>query len=241
VLGGLRRLSSPRRSYLLTSALGLAFAAVAVLVAAGSLAGVDQWSLDHLMPGVTPASRKPSLLGSLVPVFHPEKEHGHVAVAAVNYGIVWIASVGPSVVLVALALLYLWSRDRQRLAFCLGVVFVAVNVVEFVGKALITRPALYAGQGEARLHVLPFDSSFPSGHMMRAVVLIACLAACFPRARPIAFVWLAAVAVMLVVGGWHTPTDVTGGLLIAAWLTLAAFALGTQPKRSHASEETARA
>jgi hypothetical protein len=47
------------------------------------------------MPGLTPESGKPSLLSSLVPIFHPGKEHGHVAVAALTYGVVWAASVVP--------------------------------------------------------------------------------------------------------------------------------------------------
>ncbi len=175
------------------------------------------------MPGLTATSGKPSFLGSLVPIFHPSKEHGHVAVAAANYSIVWIASPIPSTLLVASALLYLSTRGRKRLALWLGTVFIAANAAEFVGKRLITRPPLYAEQAGERIHVRPFDSSFPSGHMIRAVVLAACLVTCFPRTRPIALVWLTAVAVMLVVGGWHTPTDVAGGLLIASWLLISAF------------------
>ena len=115
------------------------------------------------------------------------------------------------------------TGGRKRLALWLGTVFIAANAAEFVGKRLITRPPLYAEQAGERIHVRPFDSSFPSGHMIRAVVLAACLVTCFPRTRPIALVWLTAVAVMLVVGGWHTPTDVAGGLLIASWLLISAF------------------
>ena len=59
--------------------------------------------------------------------------------------------------------------------------------------------------------------------MARAVILAACLVACLPRARPLALVWLVAVAVMLVVGGWHTPSDVAGGLVLATAACLLAF------------------
>jgi membrane-associated phospholipid phosphatase len=201
----------------------LVLAVLATLVAAGSLSGIDQWSADHLMPGLTPGSSKPSLLGSLVPIFHPSKEHGHVAIAALTYGVVWIASVVPSVLLVVAALLFLRSRGRERLACRLGIVFVAVNVFEVVGKALITRPALYSHEAGERIHVLPFDSSFPSGHAIRAVLLVASLAACFPRLRSVGLAWLVAVSVMLVVGGWHTPSDVAGGLLLATGGCLLVF------------------
>jgi membrane-associated phospholipid phosphatase len=223
LVGGLRRPSLDSRSHLLLAGLGFAFTALAILVAIGSLSGVDQWSVEHLMPGLTPGSGKPSLLGSLVPIFHPGKEHGHVAVAALTYGIVWIASVVPSVLLVGAALLYLRSRGRERLACRLGIVFVAVNVFEVVGKALVTRPALYSHEVGARIHVLPFDSSFPSGHAIRAVLLVTCLAACFPRLKSVGLAWLVAVSVMLVVGGWHTPSDVASGLLLATGGCLLAF------------------
>jgi membrane-associated phospholipid phosphatase len=88
-------------------------------------------------------------------------------------------------------------------------------VIEVVGKAAISRPALFAHAGGGLIHVVPFDTSFPSGHETRAVLLVACLAACFPKAAAGRAAWLVAVTVMLVVGGWHTPTDVAGGLLIA--------------------------
>jgi membrane-associated phospholipid phosphatase len=196
---------------------------LAILVAIGWLSGVDQWSVDHLMPGLTPGSAKQSLLHSLFPIFHPGKEHGHVAIAALTYGVVWIASVVPSVLLIAAALLFLRSRGRKRLALRLGIVFVAVNVIEIVGKALITRPALYAHEAGARIHVRPFDSSFPSGHEIRAVLLAACLATCIPKVRLVGVAWLVVVSMLLVVGGWHTPTDVAGGLLIATAGCLLAF------------------
>jgi membrane-associated phospholipid phosphatase len=221
----------------------LAFAILAILVAAGSLSGIDQWSVDHLMPGLTPGSSKPSLLGSLVPIFHPSKEHGHVAIAALTYGVVWIASVVPSVLLVVAALLFLRSRGKKRLAFRIGLVFAAVNVVEILGKELITRPALYVHRAGASVHVRPFDSSFPSGHEIRAVLLVACLATCIPKVRLVGVAWLVVVSMLLVVGGWHTPADVAGGLLTATGGCLLACngILGGRaedrsgPGRSHAS------
>jgi membrane-associated phospholipid phosphatase len=221
----------------------LVLAVLAALVAAGSLSGIDQWSVDHLMPGLTPGSGKQSLFGSLFPIFRSSKEHGHVAIAALTYGVVWIASVIPSVLLVVAALLFLRSRGKKRLAFRIGLVFAAVNVVEILGKELITGPALYAHQAGTSVHVRPFDSSFPSGHEIRAVLLVACLATCIPNVRLVGIAWLVVVSMLLVVGGWHTPTDVAGGLLIATGGCLLAFngiSRGraedrSGPGRSHAS------
>jgi len=88
-----------------------------------------------------------------------------------------------------------------------------------IGKSTITRPALHTRSGRGLIHVVPFDGSFPSGHEIRAVLLVACLVACFPRLRAVGIGWLCAVTVMLVVGGWHTPSDVLGGLLIAVAVT----------------------
>jgi hypothetical protein len=50
---------------------------------------------------------------------------------------------------------------------------------------------------------------------MRAVLLVACLIACFPRLWLLGMAWLTAVSIMLVFGGWHTPSDVAGGFAIA--------------------------
>ncbi|HZC30218.1 MAG TPA: hypothetical protein VE261_01790, partial [Gaiellaceae bacterium] len=80
------------------------------------------------------------------------------------------------------------------------------NVVEELCKLTLTRPALYHGG----IHLVAFDHSYPSGHTIRAVVL----AAAWPPARP----WAVAAIAMLEIGGFHVPTDIAGGLLLAAAL-----------------------
>jgi membrane-associated phospholipid phosphatase len=199
------------------------FVLPAILVGLGSLSRLDQWSVDHLMPGLTGTTTSTSLLNSLFPIFHPSTEHSHVLVSALTYTIVWIASVIPAVMLVWLAILYLHRRERDRLAIGLVAAFVIANLVEVIGKSTLTRPALHVRSGQTLLHVVPFDSSFPSGHEIRAVVLVACVIACFPRLRPIGISWLGAVTIMLVVVGWHTPSDVVGGLLVAVAVTGIAY------------------
>jgi membrane-associated phospholipid phosphatase len=197
------------------AAFGLLFVVLAILVGAGSLSRPDQWSVDHLMPGLTGATRSTSVLDSLFPIFDPGKEHGHLLVSALTYAIVWIASVIPASLLVALAIFSLHRHGKDTLAIGIGTAFVVADLIEIIGKSTITRPALHTRSGRTVVHVVPFDTSFPSGHEIRAVLLVVCLIACFPRLWPVGLGWLSAVTVMLVVGGWHTPSDVLGGLLVA--------------------------
>ncbi len=202
----------------MSAASGLLFVVLAILVGAGSVGPVDQWSVDHLMPGLTGTSTSTSLVDSLFPIFDTGPQHGHVLVSALTYAVVWIASVIPALLLIGLGVLYLHRRGQDRLAIGLGGAFVVANLVEVIGKSTITRPDLHTRSGQAVIHVVPFDASFPSGHELRAVLLVACLLACFPKLWPVGLGWLCAVTVMLVVGGWHTPSDVLGGLLIAVAL-----------------------
>jgi membrane-associated phospholipid phosphatase len=225
------RTDIPRRDERLTGAAGslAAFVVLAALVAAGSLAGVDQWALDRLMPGLGSGAKQPSVLSSAFPIFDAASERGHVALSAVTYATVWVASFVPSLLVVAGVSWWLWSRGRERLALGLGAAFVAVNAVEAIGKAAIVRPALFATADGVRSHIEPFDASFPSGHMSRAVVLAACVAVCAPRLRRAAVAWVVAVAVLLVVGGWHTPSDVAGGLLLGVAAVLVATRRRSDP------------
>jgi membrane-associated phospholipid phosphatase len=210
------------RRFLLASLAASLFVVLAVLVGADVLTRLDQWSVDHLMPGLTSIAGTVHLLDSAFPIFDPSKHHGHEAISAVTYGVVWLASAVPSLVLVAAAMSRLRSRGQGHLALRLGLAFVAVNAVELTGKTMIARHALFATAGGKSIHVRAFDSSFPSGHMSRAIVLAACLIVCFPRARLAAFLWAAVVAMLLVAGGWHTPSDVAGGLALGVTASLVA-------------------
>jgi len=199
------------------------FTALAALVASGALSGADQWSVDHLMPGLGPASSSTSLLNSAFPIFDPDKQRGHEVAAAVTYGIVWIASAIPAMLLVGGAAVILWRRGRRGPAIALLAWFLLANVVEIVGKRAIARPRLFDRVGSDTFPIVPFDHSFASGHEIRAVVLAACLVTVASGLWPLALAWLCAVTIVLVTGGWHTPTDVLGGLLVAVGLGAAAF------------------
>jgi membrane-associated phospholipid phosphatase len=94
-------------------------------------------------------------------------------------------------------------------------------VVELVFRHALTRPALYRDG----MHIVAFDMSWPSGHALRCSLVAAALAAAWPRLRLPLAVWLVAVVVLLELAGFHTPTDIAGGLLLATVAVAAAGAL----------------
>lgn len=195
--------------------LGGLFLLVAIMVDLGLLTWLDQWAIDHVMPALRPRSVPRSVDKTLIPIFHVR--HGmDLPLAAATYGVAWIASALPALALTAVGCVYLDRRGRRGLAIWIAVAFVAVNAIELAAKSLIGRPALYGTDPRGvRVRVLPFESSFPSGHAARAVLLAALLTVCAVRFWPVAAAWLASVLVLLVLGGWHTPSDLLGALLLA--------------------------
>jgi membrane-associated phospholipid phosphatase len=169
--------------------LSAAFAVLAVLVAAGAATGLDRWAIDHEMPGAVFTTNEASLTAAIVPLYHV---HWHDA---------WSVAVNvvtlPASFVVALVLVALRSR---RLAAAL----VAATAVETLCKHVLTRPALHHGA----LHVTGFDDSFPSGHTIRTILVAAAYA------HPLAALWATASIVLLQLAGWHTPTDILGGVVL---------------------------
>jgi membrane-associated phospholipid phosphatase len=180
--------------------LSAAYAALAVAVAAGVFSGLDQWAVDHAMPGGR-FTGKASLFDALVPL------------AGTHWSSAWSVAANvvtvPASFLVAVAIT-LW-RSRP-----LAVLLVAGTAVETVCKHVLTRPDLHHGA----LHVVAFDDSFPSGHTLRAVVVAGAVA------QPWGAAWAVASIVLLQLAGWHTPTDIAGGILLGLLALLGARALG---------------
>jgi membrane-associated phospholipid phosphatase len=177
-----------------------AFAALAGLVAAGAFTGLDQWAIEHVMPGATPSSGEAGIVRALIPLYGTHWDNAYSVAANV---VTLPASFLVSLVLVA------W---RSRL---LAVLLVAGTAVETLCKEVLVRPALHDGS----LHVVSFDSSFPSGHTLRTVIVAAAFS------QPPAATWAVASIVLLQLAGWHTPTDIAGGLLLGALALLGARAL----------------
>lgn len=192
-----------RRSSALLAA---AFAALAGLTAGGVFSGLDQWSVDHAMPGASFTRVSTSLLSDVIPLYH------------VRWHSPWSVAVNlvtlPGSFLLSLVIVAALSRR-------LGLALVACVVVEVICKEALTRPALHDGS----LHIGPFDSSFPSGHALRIVLIVVAVANARPRLAFAATAWAAASVVLLLLGGWHTPTDLIGGVLLGLLGAAAAGAL----------------
>jgi membrane-associated phospholipid phosphatase len=187
-----------------TLPLAVAFATLAFLVGFGALTRFDQWGVDHLMPGARFGEKEPTIIDSLVPLLgaHWDTWLGGVA------NIVTL----PASFLISLAIVA-W---RSRL---LAVALIAAVAVEIVCKELIDRPALYDGA----FHITSFDSSFPSGHTLRTIIVAAAI---WPLLSGWAAAWGVASIALLQVAGWHTPTDVVGGVLLGLLALLGARGAG---------------
>jgi membrane-associated phospholipid phosphatase len=140
------------------------------------------------------------------------------------------------VLLVGALLLVVLRRRGAGAAVAGGLAYVAANLVELLCKEVVSRPPLTL----AAVHVEPFDHSWPSGHALRAAVAAFLVAWLLPRLRPLAAAWLLAAAVLLVVDGWHVPSDVAGGIVLAA-LAAAVPGLTRARGRSLAAVATGRA
>ena len=125
------------------------------------------------------------------------------------------------VLLAAIALL----RGRPRVALGVIALLAVTSVSSQVLKALLAYPRFAGQTGEA--HVTP--AAFPSGHSTAVMTLaIATVMVVPPRMRALAAVvgggLALTVGISVVLRGWHFPSDVAGGFLLATgWgLTLVA-------------------
>ena len=192
-----------RRSGVLPAA---TFAALAGLTAAGAFSGLDQWAVDHAMPGASFSRASTSLVSDVIPLYHVR---WHSPWSVVTNLVVLPASFPLSVVIVA-------ALSRR-----LGLALLACVAVEVICKETLTRPALHDGA----LHIGPFDSSFPSGHALRAVLIAVAVATAWPRFALAATTWATASVVLLLLCGWHTPSDLIGGIVLGLLGAAAAGAL----------------
>jgi membrane-associated phospholipid phosphatase len=193
--------------------LGAAFGVLSWLVVSGRCTRLDQYAIDHLMTRVGTGPAHNSVWSAL----RPYPAGGSVSDIVFN---VWTlpASVVVSGAVLALCCTVLERRGRRRAAGAWIVAWVAVNVIEVAGKDLLRRPDLSTAVNGARVHVAGFDTSFPSGHTARGLVIAFALAAVWPRLAWPAALWAVGDCVALVVGGDHTPSDVVGGILAALFV-----------------------
>jgi len=199
-------------------ALAAGFAAVAVAVAnAGPVDHVDEWAVRHAMPGLSARGRPPSTIASAVPFRHVSL-HGRASIRAAAD--LWTLPASPlvSALLFGLGCLLLLRRGARVAAAVWAAAWLAGNATEALTKHVLERPALYAVDRGARVHVRGFDHSYPSGHALRSVLLAGLVAVLWRRFGPAAAVWAAAAIPLLLVAGFHTPSDLIGGVLLAGLL-----------------------
>ena len=128
---------------------------------------------------------------------------------------------GAALVAVALA------RGRPRIALAVPVVLAGSALTTQILKPLLADPRACDCVADARIAA----ASWPSGHATAAMALALCaVLVAPPRWRPTMAVFGAGVAVSvsyaLLTLGWHYPSDVLGGYLVAAfWMAGAIAAL----------------
>jgi membrane-associated phospholipid phosphatase len=157
----------------------------------------------------------PSFLESVVPLLHAGFHPADVAVVQI---VTLPGQVVISLLLVAVAARQVWRRGRAEAALSWLIVWFSAVAVEVVFRHALSRPSLYRDG----LHLVAFDTSWPSGHALRCSLVAAALAAAWPRLRVPLAIWLVAAVVLLELAGFHTPTDIVGGLLLAATAAAAA-------------------
>jgi membrane-associated phospholipid phosphatase len=141
-----------------------------------------------------------------------------------------LGSTSGSIAVAGVAGAILFARGERRVALALGLLLAGM-LIEFALKSWVGHPGIPSiYHRDPRWYPVPdlgasdleLPSPFPSGHAMRttflALVGTALVARYLPAlatlARVGAGVVVALVAVLLVVMGWHWPTDIAGGLLV---------------------------
>jgi len=131
----------------------------------------------------------------------------------------------PYVYLAALPLLVALVRRRPRVLMAIAAILLCANVTTETLKALLVTPRAHAELG----YQAAGPGSWPSGHATAAMSLALCCVLAAPaRLRPAVAALGAAFAIgvsySFLALGWHYPSDVFGGFLVAAAWTLLALA-----------------
>jgi len=213
-----RAAAPTRRAAVLLACLAAGLAVLTALVAEGGLTRLDQYSVDHFMPWLNPRSHAKSPMPGYYQPFGLHTTTWSKLLDLWTYP----CSLLISLLVVIGAAVALWRRFGPVVALLPAAAWVVGNGIEVIGKGTIVRPALYGGA--RRIHIVGFDTSFPSGHMIRGIVVAFAISLVFPRMLRWAAFWAVLVAPALVLQAAHTVSDVIGGILVG--LILVVLALG---------------
>jgi membrane-associated phospholipid phosphatase len=138
----------------------------------------------------------------------------------------------PYVLLAAIPVLVALLRRRPRVAVTVGLIMLAANMT-----TQFLKPVLAARRLPALGYPMFGTGTWPSGHATAVMSLALCMViAAAPRWRPYVGAAMAAFAIAVVYSflelGWHYPSDVLGGFLVAStWALLGSAALWTVEAR----------
>jgi membrane-associated phospholipid phosphatase len=132
----------------------------------------------------------------------------------------------PYVYLAAVPPLVALARGRPRVAFAICAILLCANVATHLMKPLLAHPraaSLFGGKAPVA------SASWPSGHATAAMSLaltsvLAAPARWRPAVATLGAVFAVAVSYSFLTLGWHYPSDVFGGFLVAAICTALAVA-----------------
>ena len=140
-------------------------------------------------------------------------------------GIAGLADPLPLLAMLVAVCTFALALGRRREALAAAVVVAGANVTTQVLKGLLAHPRF---QPYAEFHQ-PWPNAFPSGHMTAAASIAVALMLVAPRgvwplAAATGVVFAGLVGVSVIALEWHYPSDVLGGILVAAGWGFAALA-----------------